>query len=45
MKDGTTREFGPGDVGTIAPGHDPWVVGNEPVVVIDWGGAKNHAKG
>ncbi len=25
-------EFGPGDVADIPPGHDGWVVGNEPAV-------------
>jgi mannose-6-phosphate isomerase-like protein (cupin superfamily) len=45
MKDGSTHEFGPGDVGLIPPGHDAWVLGNEPAVAIDWSGAKNYAKG
>ncbi len=36
MDDGTTKEFGPGDVGSIPPGHDAWVVGNEPVVGFDF---------
>src|SRR3989338_11282004 len=27
MDDGTEREFGPGDVAAIPPGHDAWVVG------------------
>src|SRR5579862_6049546 len=31
MDDGTETEFGPGDVGVIPPGHDAWVVGNEPL--------------
>jgi mannose-6-phosphate isomerase-like protein (cupin superfamily) len=44
MDDGTEIEFGPGDVGVIAPGHDGWVVGNEPVVVIDITGFANYAK-
>ncbi len=35
MEDGTTEEFGPGDVGRVPPGHDAWVVGDEPVVGID----------
>ncbi len=35
MDDGTESEFGPGDVSVIPPGHDGWVVGKEPVVVID----------
>ncbi len=38
MDDGTEAEFGPGDVGMIPPGHDAWVVGNEPVVAIDFRG-------
>ena len=33
--DGTTQEFGPGDIGMIPPGHDAWVVGDEPVVAFD----------
>ena len=35
MNDGTEKEFGPGDLGTIPPGHDAWVVGDEPVYGID----------
>ena len=38
MDDGTENEFGPGDFSTIPPGHDAWVVGNEPVVVVDFQG-------
>lgn len=45
MKDGREFESGPGDVAVIPPGHDAWVVGSEPVVLIDWGGATNYAKG
>jgi hypothetical protein len=30
MKDGTEFEIGPGDVTLIPPGHDAWVIGNEP---------------
>ena len=44
MKDGKTIEIGPGDVAVIPPGHDAWVVGNEPVVAVDWSGAANYAK-
>jgi mannose-6-phosphate isomerase-like protein (cupin superfamily) len=44
MKDGHEFEIGPGEVAMIPPGHDGWVVGNEPVVAIDWGGAANYAK-
>ncbi len=35
MDDGETAEIGPGDVFDVPPGHDVWVVGDEPVVVID----------
>lgn len=35
MDDGSEDEFGPGDVSLLPPGHDAWVVGDEPVVVID----------
>ena len=35
MDDGTTAEFGPHDVGRIPPGHDAWVVGDEPVEAIE----------
>jgi hypothetical protein len=44
MDDGTQAEFGPGDVALLPPGHDAWVVGNEPVVVIDISGMVNYAK-
>jgi len=44
MDDGTTADFGPGDVSNIPPGHDAWVVGNEPVVVIDITGMVEYAK-
>lgn len=44
MKDGSEDEFGPGDVSLIPPGHDAWVVGNEPVVVIDISGMIDYAK-
>jgi hypothetical protein len=44
MGDGTEEEFGPGDTGVIPPGHNAWVVGNEPVVAIDFTGLKEYAK-
>jgi len=44
MDDGSEEEFGPGDFGNIPPGHDAWVVGDEPVVVIDVSGMENYAK-
>ncbi|MCC6224533.1 MAG: cupin domain-containing protein [Thermoleophilia bacterium] len=39
MADGTELEIGPGEVSVLPPGHDAWVVGGEPVVVVDWSGA------
>ena len=39
MKDGTEVEAGPGDVVSLPPGHDAWVVGDEVAVVVDWQGA------
>ena len=44
MDDGSEAEYGPGDVSLIPPGHDAWVVGNEPVVVIDISGMTDYAK-
>ena len=43
-QDGAESELGPGDIGVIPPGHDAWVVGNEPCVTIDWSGAATYAK-
>jgi hypothetical protein len=44
MADGTEFEAGPGDVTSLPQGHDAWVVGDEPVVVVDWYGATNYAR-
>lgn len=44
MDDGSEDEFGPGDVSLLPPGHDGWVVGNDPVIVIDISGMVNYAK-
>lgn len=44
MDDGTTMEFGPGDVAEIPPGHDGWVVGDVPCVNLDFAGAAEFAK-
>ena len=44
MADGTEFDTGPGDVSALPSGHDAWVVGNEPVVLIDWSGASNYAR-
>ncbi len=44
MEDGTELLAGPGDITSLPRGHDAWVVGDEPVVVVDWYGASNYAK-
>jgi hypothetical protein len=44
MKDGTEFESGPGQVTSLPQGHDGWVVGNEPVVLVDWYGAAEYAR-
>ena len=44
MDDGTEIVAGPGDITSLPRGHDAWVIGNEPVVVVDWYGASAYAK-
>jgi hypothetical protein len=45
MDDGTEVECGPGDVSFVPTGHDAWVVGEKPVVVVDFQGLIDYAKG
>ena len=45
MDDGTEFIAGPGDITSLPSGHDGWVVGDEPAVVIDFHGASTYAKG
>jgi len=44
MDDGEEMDYGPGDFGVMAPGHDAWIVGDEACVVIDWQGFADYAK-
>jgi hypothetical protein len=44
MDDGAESTTKGGDVLNIPPGHDAWVVGNEPVVVLDFQGMVEYAK-
>jgi hypothetical protein len=44
MTDGTERTSHAGDVLVIPPGHDAWVVGDEPVVFVDFQGMVDYAK-
>jgi class 3 adenylate cyclase len=45
MPDGTELEIGPGDVFEIPPGHDAWVVGDEPWVSVDFEAMRTYGKG
>jgi quercetin dioxygenase-like cupin family protein len=44
MDDGEEMEYGPGDYASMAPGHDAWIIGDEPCVFIDWQGFSDYAK-
>ena len=41
---GEEVEYCPGDFAVMAPGHDAWIVGDDPCVVIDWQGFADYAK-
>ena len=43
MNDGEKIEIHPGDVFSIPPGHDAWVIGNEKCVLLDVTGYKEYA--
>ena len=43
LSDGTEFDVRAGDVSLLGPGHDAWVVGDEPVIAVDWSGATNYA--
>jgi hypothetical protein len=44
MDDGTEKDVKAGEVALVRPGHDKWVVGNEPVVAIDFQGMVDYSK-
>lgn len=44
MDDGTEFESRAGDVSLLPSGHDAWVVGDEPVVIVDFQGMIDYAK-
>jgi class 3 adenylate cyclase len=44
MIDGVELEIGPGDVLEIPPGHDAWVLGDEPFVIVDFQALRGFAK-
>jgi hypothetical protein len=44
-EDGTETRIGPGDGYVIRPGHDAWVVGDEPWITVDFSqGMADYAK-
>ena len=43
MDDGREIEMGPGDLFAVPPGHDSWVVGDEPYVSLHFMGADEYA--
>jgi hypothetical protein len=44
MDDGAEFECRPGDVSLLPSGHDAWVVGSEPAVVVDFQGMVDYAR-
>ncbi len=44
MDDGTELECRPGDVSFLPSGHDAWVVGDQPVIIVDFQGMIDYAK-
>jgi hypothetical protein len=43
LSDGTSYELGEDDVFDIPPGHDGYVIGHEPAVIIEWTGIRAFA--
>ena len=42
-RDGTVTEMGPGDLFDMPPGHDAWVIGDEPCTTVDFQGVAGWA--
>ena len=45
LDDGTSADIPAGNVYRIPPGHDGWVVGDQPAVAVEFQGAATYAKG
>ena len=45
MADGTEIDSVPGEITSLPPGHDAWVIGNETCRVLDFGGLSGYATG
>jgi hypothetical protein len=44
MDDGTEFDCRPGDISLLPSGHDAWVIGDEPAVVVDFQGMLDYAR-
>jgi hypothetical protein len=44
MEDGSIFDCMPGDLSNLPSGHDAWVVGDEPAVLVDFQGMVDYAK-
>ena len=44
MADGSEFDAKPGELTVLPSGHDAWVVGDEPVVAVDWQGALHYGE-
>jgi quercetin dioxygenase-like cupin family protein len=44
MDDGSEFDCKPGDVSLLPSGHDAWVVGEEPAIVVDFQGMVDYAR-
>jgi class 3 adenylate cyclase len=44
MGDGTEMDVGAGDVHEIPPGHDAWVVGDDPYIAIEWASSGSYGE-
>ena len=44
MDDGTQSEISAGETALIPPGHDAWVLGNDPCIAIDFAAGATYGK-
>ena len=44
LEDGTSLEIGAGEAFEIPPGHDAWVIGDEPWITVDFAGMRSFAR-
>jgi hypothetical protein len=44
MDDGSEFDCRPGDISLLPSGHDAWVIGDEPVIVVDFQGMRDYAR-